>query len=136
MAPDSRPPNPERGAVSAELVVATPLLLLLVLAIIQFALWQHAVHVADAAAQEGARSARLEGGSTAAGQARAEELLGRLGRTTVVEPQVTVRRDSERARVDVRGHAPSVLPFLRLPVLASSEGPLERFRPLVPAPPP
>lgn len=131
-----RPQRRERGAVSAELVVATPLLLLLVLAVVQFALWQHAVHVADAAAQEGARSARLEGGSAAAGQARAEEMLGRLGRTTVLDPHVTVRRDKERARVEVTGHASSVLPFLRLPVEAASEGPLERFRAFDSAPAP
>lgn len=116
--------------MSAELVVATPLLLLLVLAVVQFALWQHAVHVANAAAQEGARSARLEGGSPAAGQARAESLLGSLGRTTLADPNVTVRLDGERARVEVSGYASSVLPFLRLPVRAASDGPLETFRPL------
>lgn len=136
MGPEPQPPDGERGAVSAELVVATPLLLLLVLAVVQFALWQHAIHVAGAAAQEGARSARIEGGSAAAGQARAEELLGRLGRTTVLDSHVAVWRDSERARVEVHGYASAVLPFLRLPVQASSEGPLERFRPLTPAPPP
>ena len=36
----------ERGAVSAELVIATPLMLLLVMGVIQFALWQHAEHIA------------------------------------------------------------------------------------------
>lgn len=116
--------------MSAELVVATPLLLLLVLAVVQFALWQHAAHVANAAAQEGARSARLEGGSSTAGQARAEGLLVSLGRTTLADPNVTVRLDGERARVEVSGYASSVLPFLRLPVKAASEGPLETFRPL------
>jgi Flp pilus assembly protein TadG len=119
----------QRGAASAELVVATPLLLLLVLAVVQFALWQHAVHVADAAAQEGARAARLEGGTVAAGQAKAEQMLGQLGRTTVLDPHVTVRRDAEHARVEVHGYASAVLPFLRLPVSASSDGPVERFRP-------
>lgn len=123
----------ERGAVSTELVVATPLLLLLVLLVVQFALWQHAAHVAGAAAQEGARSARLEGGSAAAGQARAEQFLSQLGRTVVIEPEVSVQRDLERARVEVRGYATAVVPFLRIPVRAASEGPLERFRPMAPA---
>ena len=50
-----------------------------VLLVVQFALWQHAVHVAGAAAQEGARAARLEGGTAAAGQAEAEQFLARLG---------------------------------------------------------
>ena len=42
-----------RGAVAAELVVATPLLLVLVASVVQFALWQLAGHVVTAA-QEGA----------------------------------------------------------------------------------
>jgi len=120
--------HPERGSVSAELVMATPLLLLLVLLVVQFALWQHAVHVADAAAQEGARAARLEGGSAAAGQAEAERFLARLGHTVVTDPEVTVHRDAERARVEVRGYAAAVVPFLHLPVRVASEGRLERFR--------
>jgi Flp pilus assembly protein TadG len=119
----------DRGAVSAELVVATPLLLVLVLLVVQFALWQHAVHVAGAAAQEGARSARLEGGSAAAGQARAEQFLAQLGRTVVMQPQVIVRRDLDRARVEVTGYAVNVLPFIHLPIRAESDGPVERFRP-------
>src|SRR3954447_6617897 len=41
----------ESGSVSVELVVATPLLLLL-LCIVQFAVWWHANHVAQAAAAQ------------------------------------------------------------------------------------
>ena len=119
----------ERGSVTAELVVASPLLLLLVLLVVQFALWQHAVHVAEAAAQEGARAARLEGGNAALGEATAERFLARLGRSVVAEPEVTARRDAERARVEVRGYATAVMPFLRLPIRGASEGGVERFRP-------
>ncbi len=43
----------ESGSATAELVIATPLLLLLILAIVQFALWEHATHVAQAVAQQG-----------------------------------------------------------------------------------
>jgi Flp pilus assembly protein TadG len=125
-------PDAERGSVCAELVVATPLLLLLVLLVVQFALWQHAVHVADAAAQEGARAARLEGGTAAAGQVEAERFLARFGRTVVTDREVVVRRDAERARVEVRGYATAVVPFLHLPVRAASEGVVERFRPMDP----
>jgi Flp pilus assembly protein TadG len=60
----ARPPTPgaarlaavlrgDRGAVSVELVLATPLLLLMLLAIVQFALWSHATHIAQAAASQG-----------------------------------------------------------------------------------
>ena len=51
----------ERGAVAAELVIATPLLLLLIMGVIQFALWQHAEHIASAVAQQGVAVGRLQG---------------------------------------------------------------------------
>ena len=129
------PRRPERGAATSELVVATPLLLLLVLLVVQFALWQHAGHVAGAAAQEGARAARLDGGSARAGRATAERFLDRLGRSVVTDPEVTVDTDAEQARVEIHGYATAVIPGLRLPVRAASQGPVERFRsPTEPAP--
>src|SRR6266511_2499219 len=85
------PAGRQTGAVTAELVVATPLLLLLVLLVVQFALWQHGLHVATAAAEEGERAARLEGGTAAAGAARARQFLATLG------PNVVAARDAARA---------------------------------------
>ena len=119
----------QRGAVASELVVATPLLLLLVMLVGQFALWQHAGHVARAAAQEGARAARLDGGSVVAGRATAEGFLDRLGGSILSEPEVVVKRDAQRARVEISGYATAVVPGLHLPVRAASEGAVERFRP-------
>jgi hypothetical protein len=113
------------GGTTAELVVATPLLLLLV---VQFALWQHGAHVATAAAQEGARAARMEGGSAAAGRAEAADFLATLAPTLVRDPRVTARRDLATARVEVRGTAEAVVPWLRLPIRAAVEAPVERFR--------
>ena len=57
----------DRGSVSAELVIATPLLLLMLLAIVQFALWSHATHIAQAAASQGLAVARSQNGTAAAG---------------------------------------------------------------------
>ena len=42
----------QAGAVTAELVVATPLLLLLISLIVQYALFEHAEHVAQSAAED------------------------------------------------------------------------------------
>jgi len=119
--------------VTAELVVATPLLLLLVLLVVQFALWQHGLHVATAAAEEGERAARLEGGTAAAGATRARDFLAQLGPSLVVAPRVTARRDQATARVEVRGTAEQLVPWLRLPIHAVAEGPVEVFRPAPPA---
>ncbi len=118
----------EGGAATAELVIAIPLLLLLVLLVVQFALWQHAVHVADAAAQEGARAARLQGGTAAEGEARARVFLAQLSPTILAHPEVVARRDADSARVEVAGEALVLVPGLHLPVRVASQGSVERFR--------
>lgn len=119
----------EWGGASAELVVATPLLLILLFGIVQFALWQHASHVVEAAAQEGARSARLSGGTIDSGKTETYAFLDQLGPNLVLDPQVTVIRDNASARVEVRAHVESVVPGLDLPIHAVSYGPVERFIP-------
>lgn len=93
----------EHGAATTELVIATPLLLLLVLLVVQFAMWQHAVHIADAAAEEGARAARLQGGTAADGATRARTFLAQLSPTILVHPNVVARRNADTARVEITG---------------------------------
>lgn len=118
----------ERGAATAELVLVTPLMLLLILMVVQFGLWFHASHVASAAAQEGARAARAEASTAAAGQDRAEEFLDSVGRELVLERSVRATRGDDVARVEVTGRAPQVVPLINLPISAESEGPVEEFR--------
>ena len=124
-------PRPrERGAATTELVLATPALLFLCMVLVQIGLWFHAVHVTRAAAQEGARAARVEGGTEAAGQARAEAFLRSAAPRLIRSVDVEVDRNGETARVEVRGEVLEVVPFIRLAVSGSSEGPVERFRPV------
>jgi Flp pilus assembly protein TadG len=118
----------EHGAAT-ELVIATPLLLLLVLLVVQFAMWQHAIHIADAAAQEGARAARLQGGTALDGATRARVFLAQLSPTILVHPDVVARRNADTARVEITGQALMVVPGLHLSVRAVSQGPVEVFRP-------
>ena len=118
----------ERGAASTQLVLVTPVLILMVMLIIQFGLWYHGSHVAIAAAQEGARAARLEGGSAMAGEDRARMFLGALGREVVGEAQVVASRGPDVARVEVSGVSVAVVPGFRLPIYAVSEANVERFR--------
>lgn len=123
----------ERGEATTEMVLVTPVLLLLIAFVIQFALWYHASHVASAAAQEGVRAARAYGGTAQAGKERAERFLAETGPTIVVTPDVSVTRDSQHARVEVHGHAPSVVPGVRLPVDAVADSPTERLTSALPA---
>lgn len=121
----------DRGAVTVELVIATPLLLLLLLAIVQFALWSHATHIAQAAASQGLAAARVQDGTAAAGSASAQQMLDQLARGPLTGATVSTDRTATSASVQVSGAATSVVPFLTLPVHAEAAGPVERFVPIL-----
>jgi TadE-like protein len=124
----------ERGSAT-ELVVVFPFVMFLLLLVIQFALWYHATHVAQSAAQEGARVARM---AVAAGQPaespaqldagiqRAKDFLAGMG--AFDDKEVTGTRDRNRARIVVTGTAPSLVPGFTLTISEHSDGPVERFR--------
>lgn len=119
----------EEAGEAAEVVLVTPLLLFLVLLVLQFGLWYHAAHVAQAAAQEGVRTARLEGGTAEDGRRRAERLLARAGPTIVGDPVIDATRDVATAVVEVRGRSVAVIPGMRLPLRARAASPVERLTP-------
>jgi Flp pilus assembly protein TadG len=117
----------ERGSVSAELVLAAPLLLVLIMGVVQFALWEHATHVADAVAQQGLAVGRLQGETAAAGQAEAQSVLDQLGTGVLVGPDITATRTATTTTVVVTGHAISVVGLFSLPVRAVASGPTEDY---------
>jgi Flp pilus assembly protein TadG len=119
----------DRGAGSAEVVIAVPLLMLLILAIVQFALWAHASSVAQATAEEALATARVQGSSAAAGQQRAQQVLGQIGSAVLVSPQVSVTRTADSATVQITATAEQVIPFFTMPVHVTVTGPVERFVP-------
>lgn len=123
----------DRGSVSAELVITTPVLLLMLLGIVQFALWSHATHIAQAAAARGLATARAQDTSTTQGAAAAQQVLDDLGRGPLRRTQIRIDRDATTATVEIRGEATTLIPLLRLPVHAETTGPRERFSP---GPPP
>jgi Flp pilus assembly protein TadG len=123
----------DRGSVSVELVIATPLLLFMLLAIVQFALWSHAEHIAQAAASQGLAAARAQDGTAAAGSASAQQMLSQLASGPLTGASVNADRSATAASVRISGTATSVVPFLRLPVHAEAAGPVERFIPDVAA---
>ncbi|WP_331773241.1 pilus assembly protein (plasmid) [Embleya sp. NBC_00888] len=119
----------DSGGVSAELAVITPLLMLILLLIVQFALAMHAQHVAQAAASRALAQARADGGTAAAGQARAESVLAAIGGRTLQNPSVQVTRDGTTVRVVIRGSTVSVVPGMHPGVKAVVSGPVDTFRP-------
>ncbi|MDQ3643441.1 MAG: pilus assembly protein [Actinomycetota bacterium] len=119
----------ESGEATTEAVLVVPVLMLLIVLVLQFGLWYHAEHVAQAAAQEGVRAARVEGGTAERGRQRTEDFLSRAGRTIVTGRTIDATRDPDTASVRVRGRAVAVVPGLALAVSASATSPVERFRP-------
>ncbi|MGH9099158.1 MAG: TadE/TadG family type IV pilus assembly protein [Acidimicrobiales bacterium] len=120
----------ERGAVSAELVIATPLLLLLIMGVIQFALWQHAEHIASAVAQQGVAVGRLQDETASAGQAEAQSVLDQLGTSVLSGASITATRNQATTTVTVTGHAESIVGIFSLPVSAVAVGPTEPVAPI------
>jgi hypothetical protein len=121
----------DRGAVTVELVLATPLLLLALLTIIQFALWSHATHVAQAAASQALAAARVQDGTPAAGHAAGQHLLDELAHGPLQNSQIDVTRIASSATISIRGEASPVIPGLHLHVHAEASGAIERFVPTV-----
>ena len=119
----------DRGSVSAELVIASPLLLFMVMAIMQFALWSHATHIAQAAAAQGLATARAQDATAAQGDAAARRLLDQLGHGPLTDARIDAARSGEAVMIRVSGNTTAVIPLLHLPVHAEATGPVERFIP-------
>ena len=118
----------ETGSVSLQVAVVYPFALLLILIAIQAVLWQHGAAVARAAAQDGARAARLEGATAQHGEARARSILASSGQL-LDDVRVRAQRSSDRATVDVSARSVGVIPFVRPLVHAVAASPTERYRP-------
>jgi Flp pilus assembly protein TadG len=119
----------EAGAATTEFVIIVPALVLLIMLVIQFALYYHAANVATAAAQDSVRAARIETGSAGAGQARAHELLSHAGGSVFSSVSVQTSRGGRSAHAEVDGTVVSVIPGLDLHVTRSADGPVEQFLP-------
>ncbi|MQY07343.1 TadE/TadG family type IV pilus assembly protein [Actinomadura macrotermitis] len=122
----------ERGASSIELALLTPIIILVLLAVVQFTMVFHARHVALAAAQSGARVARtapVGGGWQDAAEGKARRDVVQIGRNLITGLQVRSGEGGDQRWVQVSGEAIRVIPFMTFHVSQRSEGPIECFRP-------
>ncbi|WP_049575453.1 TadE/TadG family type IV pilus assembly protein [Streptomyces sp. SBT349] len=117
----------DRGAASTQLVVLTPVLMLLLLLSVQFALAWHAQHIAQAAASRGLADARAADGTSGQGADTTRATLKATGGRVLRDPQVRADRTTTTASVDVQGSVLPVIPGLDLRVTGHAEGPVERF---------
>lgn len=112
-----RRPTRQRGAALLETALTFPALLLVVLGLLQFALWAHAENVATDAASYGARRAAEAGGTLSAAVATTQGLvqsgLGGYAAGFTVQGQDT----GPAVVLDVQGSIPLLLPWLGTPAL-------------------
>ncbi|WUI04602.1 pilus assembly protein [Spirillospora sp. NBC_00431] len=115
-----------------EWALLTPLLILLMMIVVQFAMVFHARHVALAAAQSGARVARTSpvgGGWEGAAAAKAASDARAIGPELLDGLDVRTGESGDERWVEVSGTAVSVIPFMKFHVSQRSQGPIECFRP-------
>jgi len=111
-----------------EAVIVIPIVMVLLLIAVQFALWMHASQVTQLAASEGDRTARSLAGGPSAGVATATAVLTGPG-SDVADPHVSTSvLPGESEWLQVSGTATSVLPGLSFAVSASAVGPIQQFR--------
>ncbi len=116
------------GSAVVEAVLVIPVVMVLLLLVIQFALWAHAAQVTQLAASEGDRVARSVGGGTVAGTIEANSVLDGPGSDVVSGNTVVSLLPGDQTRISVTGHALAIVPWLSLPVSAQSVGPVQEFR--------
>ncbi|AXK35850.1 pilus assembly protein [Streptomyces armeniacus] len=117
----------DRGAVSVQLVLVVPALLILSLLAVQFALVWHAQHLAQFAAQDALAATRVKDAGTADGHAAARSRLKTLGGRVFTSPEVTVHRSKTHAGVRIEGRVLHVVPGLNLHASGAASGPVERL---------
>lgn len=126
-----RPPRDrgDRGSATLEITVLFPIVLLLILGVVQGALYYHARDVALAAAADGLTAARSRTGTAEQGRQAAVAFLDRAGGDDVLPgAEVTAVRAGAAATVTVTGHAVSLLPGLpSWSISQVASGPVERF---------
>jgi Flp pilus assembly protein TadG len=128
----------DEGAATTELVIIAPVFIFLILLIVQLGLYFHAINVASAAAQEGARDASLysddRGAALAQGEASARDLVDKLAPELLAGVQIAGSHvdGGDSVRMTVAGDVSQVVTIpgmdLAISVNESAETPVEEFR--------
>ncbi|WP_431679106.1 TadE family protein [Kitasatospora sp. KL5] len=118
---------------TVEFVFLTPVLFMIILAAVQFAMYFFAQEVVEASAQAGARKARAtadrSGDWDTQACRKAGDYVDSLGPQLVLGPTCKRLAAGDQVGVRVEADVPSVVPFLDLHVVSTSIGPIERFVP-------
>ncbi|MHB1131017.1 MAG: TadE family protein [Chloroflexota bacterium] len=120
-----------RGQAMVEAAVAFPLLLIVAVALVQFAVFYHAQNVVIGAVQDGARVAAAEDRTLADGVDHARALLRAGLGPKAEEIGVQGIDGGDAVAIEARGELRAIIPWVadaRLPLWARSVMSKERFR--------
>ena len=117
----------DRGDATVEAVIIVPVIVVLTLLVVQFVLVWHGRHVAQAAAQNAARSAAAYQAQPAAGQAAGDDYLAQVAPHLLPGRSVTVIRDAAGVTVIVSADVLTVIPFAAFHIQEQATAPLEIF---------
>jgi hypothetical protein len=116
--------NDQRGEVTAELVVLTPVLVFMIMLCVHVAAWSHTASVATSVAARTAYAQARHGALPGDGQRTASDLIAEVG-LTVTEP-VQVQRSPHAVDVRISLGVPAMAPGLPTQVSRHSVAVVER----------
>ena len=116
----------ERGASTIEFVVGVSLMVLLLMAVIQFGVYFHLRAVAGTSARHGVDRGRVVDGSDGDALIATNEFLDQSG-MSLNGRKVTATRTADEVSITVTGEVPSVMPGLTLTVDVTKSAPIEEF---------
>lgn len=120
-------PSADGGYSIVEAAITLPVIIVMTMLVVQYALLWHGRHVAESAARDGLEAARGYEALPGAGQAAARGYLADVAPRLLTAPNVRVTRTPTTVRVLVTAHVVRVVPFGDYAVSESVQGPLERF---------
>lgn len=103
-------------------------MVLLLLMVVQVAVWYHTRAVAQTAARQALDHVRVLNGSPEEGEAVAHEFLDQSG-GGLHDPEVNATRTVELSTVSVSGNVVSILPGVSFTVSVTVDAPTERIEP-------
>lgn len=125
--PGGTDPRRDRGEAAAQLVIITPILVVLIFLGVQAAIYFHAANVAAAAASHGAAAASPRAAGAGDGAAAAQELVADLGARQA--GPTSVSESDGYVTVTVTIEVPQIVPFFPDSVSRTALEPRERFVP-------
>ena len=122
----------DHGFSALEAVLVIPTVVIMTMLVVQYVLLWHARNIAQAAAQNGLRTARGYHATAAQGQASAAEYLREVAGPMLTHTSIATRRGPTTVVVTVHATVTSVLPFGSFAVTGTAAGPVEKFAGVAP----